>query len=97
MGVVKHKTISSSAIGHSGAHWRKLRTTFGYGAYFLIAIRSISSSSQCCIIVFINYHQEERNKNTTCLNYFRARSRRFFTLHFIPFCGTTGSVLPEGE
>ncbi len=32
--VVKHKTIFSSAIGHSGAHWRKLRTTFGYVAYF---------------------------------------------------------------
>ncbi len=41
MGVVKHKTISSSAIGHRGAHWRKLCMTFGYGAYFLIAIRSI--------------------------------------------------------
>jgi hypothetical protein len=34
MGVVKHKTIFSSAIGHSCAHWRKLRTIFGYVAYF---------------------------------------------------------------
>jgi hypothetical protein len=38
MGVVKHKTISSSAIGPSGVQWRKLRTTFGYGVYFLISI-----------------------------------------------------------
>ena len=44
IGLVKHKTISSSAIGHSGAHWRKLRTTFGYVAYFWIAIRSITTT-----------------------------------------------------
>ena len=29
-GVVKQKTMFSSAIGHSGAHWSKLRTTFGF-------------------------------------------------------------------
>jgi hypothetical protein len=34
--VVKHKKIFSSGgsgIGHSGAHWSKLRTTFGFFAY----------------------------------------------------------------
>ena len=29
-GVVKQKTMFSSAVGHSGAHWSKLRTTFGF-------------------------------------------------------------------
>jgi hypothetical protein len=28
--VVKHKTMFSSGIGHSGAHCCKLRTTFGF-------------------------------------------------------------------
>jgi hypothetical protein len=35
----------SSAIGRSGAHRRKLRTTFGYVAYFWIAIRSIATAT----------------------------------------------------
>jgi hypothetical protein len=29
-GVVKQKSMFSSAVGHSGAHWSKLRTTFGF-------------------------------------------------------------------
>jgi hypothetical protein len=37
----KRNKMFSSAIGRSGAHRRKLRTTFGYVAYFWIAIRSI--------------------------------------------------------
>ena len=26
----QHKNMFSSAVGHSGAHWSKLRTTFGF-------------------------------------------------------------------
>ena len=33
-GVVKQKTMFSSAVGHSGAHWSKLRTTFGFSRIY---------------------------------------------------------------
>jgi hypothetical protein len=84
IGLVKHKTISSSAIGHSGAHWRKLRTTFGYVAYFWIAIRSITTTLVLDFLYTMgNYFETELIVVCHCFlreNFFIAIFGRYQTL-----------------